>query len=129
MTIQQVIANEQEINQLVATGKAMDAFHKFYGNDVIMIQSDGSTTSGKVDCQAMEEAFGASIIEFRSTKLLSSVVMPSDLAEYEFLVVATWFSDFTTTQYTMTGNQTSLAYWSNGMIQKVTFKFPSEIIA
>jgi hypothetical protein len=129
MTIQQVISNEKEINQLVANGKALEAFKKFYGDNVTMTESDGSSTIGKVNCLAGEEAFFASITDFRGTNLLSSVVTTSDLPEYEFLVVATWFMDFTTTQYTMTGNQTSLCYWKDGMIQKVTFKSPSEIIA
>ena len=129
MTIQQVISNEKEINELVIAGKAMEAFIKYYGQNVIMSESDGTTRTGKVACQAGEEAFFASVTEFRGAKLLSSVVLESDNPEYEFLVVATWHNDFTTTQYTFTGNQTSLAYWKDGMIQKVTFKTPAEIIA
>jgi hypothetical protein len=128
MTIQQVISNEKEINELVLAGKAMQAFIKYYGQYVTMIESDGTTRTGKVDCQAGEEAFFASVVDFRSSKLLSSVVLASDNPDYEFLVVATWYSDYTTTQFTFTGNQTSLAYWKDGMIQKVTFKSPAEII-
>jgi hypothetical protein len=129
MTIQQVITHEKEINQLVLEGKSLEAFEKFYGEDVIMTESDGSTTTGKTDCRKYEEGFFASVTEFRGIKLLASVAMPSDVAEYEFLVVATWWYDFTTAHYTNTGNQTSFTYWKDGMIQKVTFKSPSEIIA
>jgi hypothetical protein len=129
MTIQQVIANEQVINSMVLSNQMMDAFNQYYGDDVVMIQSDGTTFTGKADCQAMEESWGKNLVEFRESKLLSSVVMPSDDANYEFLVVATWFNDYTTTEFTMTGNQTSLCYWANDKIQKVTFKSPSEIIA
>jgi hypothetical protein len=129
MTIQQVIANEKEINQLVLDNKSLEAFEKFYGENVSMTESDGSTTTGKAACRVYEEGFFTSVTEFRGIKFLSSVVMPSDDSNYEFLVVATWWYDFTTTQYTNTGNQTSLAYWKDGMIQKVTFKSGSEIIA
>jgi hypothetical protein len=129
MTIQQVIANEKEINQLVLENKSLEAFKKFYGPNVSMTESDGSTTTGFDNCLAYEESFFASVTEFRGIKFLSSVVMPSDIPDYEFLVVATWWYDFTTTQYTNTGNQTSLAYWKDDKIQKVTFKSGSEIIA
>jgi hypothetical protein len=129
MTIQQVIANEKEINQLVLDNKSLDAFKKYYGTNVIMIESDGSTNTGFDTCLAYEEGFFASVTEFRGQKLLSSVVLPSDNPDYEFLVVATWWFDFTTPYYTMTGNQTSFAYWKEDKIQKVTFKSPSEVIA
>jgi hypothetical protein len=129
MTIQQVITNEKEINQLMMEGKALEAFEKFYGEDVIMTETDGSTTTGKTTCRAYEEAFFASVTEFRGSKLLSSVVIPSDNPTYEFLVVATWWNDLTTKEYTVTGNQTSFTYWKDDMVQKVTFKSPSEVIA
>jgi hypothetical protein len=129
MTIQQVIENEKEINTMVMGNDMLGAFAKFYGDDVVMVESDGTTTTGKPACQAGEEAFVASLTEFRGMKLLSSVVMPSPDFEYEFLVVATWWYDFTTTQYTMTGNQTSLTYWKDGMVRKNVFKSPSEVIA
>jgi hypothetical protein len=129
MTIQQVIANEKEINQLVLEGKMLEAFIKFYGENVIMIESDGSQNVGKVACQAYEEGFMASITQFNETKLLSSVIMPSDDSNYEFLVVATWYNDIDTSNYPIKGNQSSLCYWKDGMIQKVTFKSGSEIIA
>jgi hypothetical protein len=119
MTIQQVISNEKEISELVLNGKMLDAFNKFYSENITITELDGSSIVGKVACQAYEEGFIASITEFRGTKLLSSVVMPSDDKEYEFLVVATWFNDFTTTNFTMTGNQTSFAYWKDGMIQNL----------
>jgi hypothetical protein len=129
MTIQQVIANEKEINELVLANKSLDAFEKFYGENVTMTESDGSTTVSKSACRLYEEGFFASVTEFRGIKLVASVVLPSDVPEYEFLVVATWWYDFTTTQYTNTGNQTSFTYWKDDMIQKVTFKSPSEIIS
>jgi hypothetical protein len=129
MTIQQVIANEKEINELVLAGKMLEAFIKFYGEKVVMIESDGSQNVGKVACQAYEEGFMSSITQFNEAKLLSSVVMPSDDSNYEFLVVATWYNDIVTTNYPIKGNQSSLAYWKDGMIQKVTFKSGSEIIA
>ncbi len=129
MTLQQVIANEQEINTIESSKiKSLEGFEKFYGDDVIMVQSDGTTFNGKEACRAMEEGFNSSIITITDKTLLSSVVLPSDNPEYEFLVVATWYYDLVTAMYPIKGNQTSLCYWANDKIQKAIFKSGSEII-
>lgn len=58
MTIQQVIANEKEINAIeLAKVKSLEGFEKFYGEDVVIIQGDGTTFNGKVACRGMEEGF------------------------------------------------------------------------
>jgi hypothetical protein len=129
MTIQQVISSEKEINELVLQGKMMEAFMKFYGDDVIMIENDGSSNSGKAACQAYEEGFMSSIVEFKEAKLLSSIVLPSPDSNYEFLVIATWYNDIMTTNYPIKGNQTSFTYWKEGMVRKNEFKSGSEVIA
>jgi hypothetical protein len=133
MTIQQVIQNEKEINNMMQNNQMMQAFTTYYGDDVVMIQNDGTTHSGKADCQIMEENWVKALVEYRGGKLLNSVVMPSDDSNYEYLVVATWFVDFTSNfgsgNVDFATNQTSLCYWSNDKIRKVTFKFPSEVIA
>lgn len=130
MTIQQVIASEQEINTIeVSKIKSLEGFEKFYSEGVIIIQSDGTTFEGKEACRAMEEGFNSSIITITDKRLLASVVLPSDEPEYEFLVVSTWYYDLMTSMYPIKGNQTSLCYWANDKIQKVTFKSGSEIIA
>ena len=132
MTIEQVIQNEKDINNMMQNNQMMQAFTTYYGDDVVMIQNDGSTFTGKPDCQVMEEGWGKALVEFRTSKLLSSVVLPSDNSDFEFLVVATWFNDYTANfgkgNVDMTGNQTSLCYWENDKIRKVIFKSPSQII-
>jgi ketosteroid isomerase-like protein len=133
MTVQQVINNEKTINQHVLEGKALDAIDLFYGDDVVMIQKDGYTTTGKAATRAFEENFFSMVTEFRSSKLLQSVVTKSNLPDYEYLVVATWFSDYTLhmdgKDIVATGNQTSLTYWADDKVQKVVFLDASEIIA
>jgi hypothetical protein len=127
MTIQQVIANEKEINQLVLQGKMLEAFEKFYGENVVMVESDGSQNIGKVACRKYEEGFMSIITQFNEAKLLTSVVIP--VGDDEFEVQATWYNDIVTTNYPIKGNQTSITTWKDGMIQKVIFKSGSEIIA
>jgi hypothetical protein len=127
MTIQQVIANEKEINELVLAGKMLEAFEKFYGENVVMTESDGSQNVGKVACRKYEEGFMASVTQFNEMKFLSSIVFA--LSETKFQVVAVWYNDIVTTNYPIKGNQTSIAIWEGGMIQELTFKMGGEVIA
>jgi hypothetical protein len=129
MTIQQVIDNEKMINLIEsAKVKSLEGFEKFYSPTVVIIQNDGTTFTGKEACRTMEEGFNSSIVNITTKNLLSSVVLPSDNPEFEFLVVSTWDYDLVTTMYPIKGNQTSLAYWKDNMIQQVTFKSGSVII-
>ena len=127
MTIQQVIANEKEINELVLAGKMLEAFDKFYGENVVMMETDGSQNVGKDNCRKYEEGFISSITQFNEAKVISSVVVP--ISETEFEVYATWYNDMVTTNYPIKGNQISITTWKDDMIQKVVFKMPAEIIA
>jgi ketosteroid isomerase-like protein len=134
MTIQEVINYEKAINQMMMENKMMEAFETYYGDDVVMIQNDGYTTTGKDECRKMEQGWMENLKEFRGTKLLQSVVHPFNHGdEYQFLVVATWWSDFTIMkdgkEITEKGNQTSYTFWKDGKIRKVEFVFPSEVIA
>lgn len=127
MTIQHVIQNEKQINELVLAGKMLEAFEKFYGENVVMTESDGSQNVGKVACRAYEEGFMATITQFNEAKLLTSYVTP--ISEDEFEVHSVWYNDIVTVNYPIKGNQLSIAVWRDDMIQKVTFKSGSEIIA
>ena len=52
-------AGDREVNELILAGKAMDAFEKFYGDDVVMIENFDPPCEGKVANRAREiEFFG-----------------------------------------------------------------------
>jgi hypothetical protein len=133
MIVSQVIEHEKTINELVMANKALEAFGTYYGEDVVMTQIDGYTSIGKAACQKLQEGFVSSVLEFRGRELLASVVTLSDLPEFEFVVIATWFNDYTVIRdgkHVITkGNQTSFTYWAGDKIRKVRFMSGSEIIA
>jgi hypothetical protein len=128
MTIQQVITNEQEINLNEVSTNTMKSFEKFYGDSVTIVQADKTQVTGKEENRTIEIAFNENITEIRTKKLVSSMVLPSNLPEYEFLVIATWDYDLSTKYYPIKGLQTSFTYWANDMIQKVEFYTGTEII-
>jgi hypothetical protein len=128
MTIQQVIAHEQEINLNEVSTNTMQSFEKFYGENVTITQSDKTSVTGKEENRKVEIVFNQNITEIRTKKLVSSIVLPSNLSDYEFMVIATWDYDLSTKYYPIKGLQTSFTYWANDMIQKVEFYTGTEVI-
>ena len=61
----------QDLQNMVLGGKLMDAFEKYYHEDVVMIEATGDSTSGKADNRVREEKFLASIAEFHGAGLLA----------------------------------------------------------
>lgn len=54
----------QDIYNQLAQGKLMDAFEKYYGENVTMVEADGRKREGKSANRAYEEQFLASIKDF-----------------------------------------------------------------
>lgn len=61
MTTQNLAALEKELNTLIGTGKAMDAFEKFYADDIVMQENFEEPCVGKEANRAREIAFFASV--------------------------------------------------------------------
>ncbi|MEQ9263903.1 MAG: hypothetical protein RLN81_01680 [Balneolaceae bacterium] len=53
-----------DIYTLLGEGKAMDAFEKYYHEDVVMIEATGERFAGKDENRKREEGFFGSIAEF-----------------------------------------------------------------
>jgi hypothetical protein len=134
MTIQEVIQFEKEINSIELTANksidtlSMAMFEKYYSEDVEIVESDGTSFKGKDACRAMEQEFNSSIQAINSKDLLSSVAIPSQDPNYEFMVISTWYYNLVTAMYPIDAVQTSIAYWKDGQIQKAVFISPSEVI-
>ena len=69
-----VVTLEHELNQMILSGNAMEAFDKFYADDVVMQENSEEPVSGKAANRKREEEFFASIEEFHGAKLLGSGV-------------------------------------------------------
>ena len=54
---------DQELNQMVLNGKAMEAFEKFYADDVVMQENSNEPCVGKDANRTREEEFFASLEE------------------------------------------------------------------
>ena len=67
-------ALDQELNQMVLNGKALEAFDKFYADDVEMQENADPPFQGKAVNRKREEEFFASLDQFHGAEVRASAV-------------------------------------------------------
>lgn len=80
---------DQELNQLVLQGRILDAFDKFYADDVVMQENVNEPYVGKAVNRKREEEFLNSVSEFHAANLLGSAVN-GDVSYSEWELDATY---------------------------------------
>lgn len=64
------IANlDAELNSMIGQGQILDAFDRFYAEDVVMQENSNEPFRGKVACRQHEEEFLGSIDTFHGARL------------------------------------------------------------
>lgn len=66
--------NVDELNQMILQGKIMDAFEKFYADDVVMQDNETPVRVGKDVCRGFEETFVNGITDFRGAEVRNVMV-------------------------------------------------------
>jgi len=111
-----VIEKLNELNNLVLAGNAMEAFEKYYHDEVEMQENDSMPTIGKEANRKRELQFFSDITEFRGAKVLSVS------AAHENLSVAVWHFDYTHKDWGIRNyHQVSVQHWKDGKIIKEQF--------
>ena len=110
--------NITELNDLIAQGRTMEAFEKFYHDDVVMQENDAEPMRGKDANREREEEFFAAA-KFRREEVL-------DVAIGDNVTMVRWAMDFThkdwgERKYT----QISVQHWSDGKIVREQFFYGS----
>ncbi len=106
-----------QLNQMVLEGKIMDAFEKFYAEDVIMQDNDYPARVGKEVNRQAEEAFVTGLTAFRGARVLHTIVS-DDIAATE------WWFDYTHKDYgTRNYRQLAVQRWKNGKIVEEKFYY------
>ncbi len=67
-----VASLEKELNDMILAGQAMEAFEKFYAEDVVMQENSDEPFRGKDVNRKREEEFFASVEEFHGAQLVGS---------------------------------------------------------
>jgi hypothetical protein len=111
-TIQQKIA---ELNDLVLAGKSLEAFEKFYHNDVEMQENENPPTIGKNENRQREVDFYSKVSEFRGAEV-RGVTVGDNLSS------VIWHYDYTHEEWgKRTYSQVSVQTWKEGLIIKEQF--------
>ena len=104
-----------DLNSLVVEGKLMDAFEKYYHDDVVMQENSNSPVIGKAANRQREIDFLSNIQEFRSASVSGIGVG----AEISFVV---WSYDYTHKDWGVKNyTQVSVQNWKDGKIIKEQF--------
>jgi len=105
----------KELNTLVVEGKLMDAFEKYYHDDVVMQENSNSPVVGKVANRQRELEFLNNIQEFRAASVKGVAVGP----EISFVI---WSYDYTHKEWGVKNyTQVSVQNWKDGKIIKEQF--------
>lgn len=109
--------NVDQLNQMILEGKILEAFDKFYADDVVMQDNNYPQREGKVVNRQYEEAFVSGLTEFRGAKVISTLVS-DDLA------VTEWWFDYTHKDYGVRNyRQLAVQRWKNGKIVEEKFYY------
>lgn len=108
--MQTILTNLNDLNHLVLSGKAMEAFEKYYAENVEMRENENNPTIGKHANRIRETEFFSKITEFRS----SEVKEVSVNGNTSFVI---WKYDYTHAEWGVRNyTQVSVQKWENGKI-------------
>lgn len=108
-----------DLNDLILQGKALEAFDKYYHDEVVMQENESVPTVGKIANKKREEEFFSSITEFRSAKPLKVTIG-------EGVTMVKWEYDYTHKDWGVRNyKQVSVQEWKDGKIIKEQFFYGS----
>lgn len=83
---------ETELNQMILEGEALDAFERFYADDVVMQEGSDEPFRGKNTNRQREKDFFGAVTELRDLDLKETVVGDG-------VTMSIWHFDFTHGEY------------------------------
>ena len=108
-----------DLNDMVLGGKALEAFEKYYHNDVVMQENENAPVIGKEANRIREQEFFGAITEFRGAKPLKVTIG-------EGVSMVEWHYDYTHKDWGVRNyNQISVQEWKDGKIINEKFYYPN----
>lgn len=118
---QNVEALEKELNEMIASGQAMEAFEKFYADDVVMQENNQEARRGKDACRKYEEDFFGNVAEFHEGSLQASAAQ-GDRSYSEWIFDVT-FKDGSR----MRNHQVAARKWKDGKVVSERFFYEPNV--
>ncbi|MGL1887926.1 MAG: ester cyclase [Reichenbachiella sp.] len=108
-----------ELNTMILNGQVLEAFEKFYADNVTMQENENPVSIGKDACRVNEEAFVNGITEFRRAEVKNVIVSDQ-------LTVVAWDFDFTHKDWGVRNyTQIAVQRWQDGLIVNEKFYYNS----
>lgn len=105
-----------ELNQMILQGQILEAFEKFYADNIVM-EEDGEKRVGKEANREYEEQFVNNLTEFRGADVLAVGVDEENQTTF-----VEWYFDFTLEGVgDLEFNQVAVQRWENGKIVNEKF--------
>lgn len=115
-----LLENISNVNDLILQGKALEAFDKYYHDDVTMQENENPAVIGKKANRVREEEFFGAITEFRGAKVLKVTVGENNITMVE------WHYDYTHKDWGVKNySQIAVQEWKNGQIINEKFYYGS----
>ena len=117
MTRTEIEHSLQDLNKLVLDGKIIDAFEKYYHEDVVMQENSDVATISKAANRQREQEFLDNITEFRSAEV-------KGLAVGDNISFVVWGYDYTHKEWGEKNyTQVSIQQWKDGKIIREQFVY------
>ena len=105
-----ISAIDQELNQMILTGRALEAFDKFYADDVVMQENSEEPRAGKANNRKFEEEFFSTIASWNDGRVEASAIS----GDTSF---SQWYMDVTFKNgYQYKATQVAVRKWKDGKI-------------
>ncbi|HEY2347490.1 MAG TPA: SnoaL-like domain-containing protein [Puia sp.] len=119
MTRLEIENSLKDLNQLVLEGKLIDAFEKYYHDEVSMQENELPPTESKYENYKREQTFLENIVEFRSAEIKGIGVGDN----ISFVI---WSYDYTHKEWGVKNyDQVSIQEWKDSRIIKEKFVYAS----
>lgn len=82
--------NVEELNQMILKGKILEAFEKFYAEDIVMQDNETPAREGKSTCRKFEEEFVSKLTAFRGAQVKNVTI-----SEEAGVAAVEWDFDYT----------------------------------
>lgn len=108
-----------DLNSLILEGKAMEAFEKYYAEDVVMQENELPPTIGKDANREREKEFFSEVVEFRGADVKAVAIGDS-------VSMVEWFFDYTHKDWGKRAHhQVAVQRWKDGKIVQERFYYGS----
>ena len=109
--------NVLALNNMILQGQILEAFDKFYADDVVMQENNGEPRVGKAANRAYEEAFVTGLTGFHGADIKALAVDDED-----GVAMVQWWMSFSHKDYgDIDRHQVCVQHWKNGQIVKEQF--------